>query len=226
MSDVYNYRLNTNIKVVNESHNQLPEYKHDGDSGLDCRVWVTQEEINSHNADLVADYNTKINDVWAKETGSTGMRRMLYNYARPIFKFVYGYNFGADVVDYVYSTDNEYDTITILPHTSYVFNTGISVDIPYGMEIMLRPRSGMSIKGIFTWGTIDYDYTDQIRVICWNHSNKPFFVRNGDRIGQLVLQNVRDKVSWDIVDNIDEFVNADRFNTNTRSGGLGHTGVK
>lgn len=72
--------------------------------------------------------------------------------------------------------------------------TGLSVAIPHGYEIQVRPRSGLALKkGISvlnTPGTVDADYRGEIKVILFNFSTEEFVVNKGDRIAQLVVTPV------------------------------------
>jgi dUTP pyrophosphatase len=68
------------------------------------------------------------------------------------------------------------------------------VQIPLGYEIQVRPRSGLALKhGIAILngpGTIDSDYRGEIGIILINLGNEPFAINHGDRIAQLVVQQV------------------------------------
>ena len=81
--------------------------------------------------------------------------------------------------------------IKILPKTSALIPTGISVAIPDDLEIQIRPRSGLAAKkGISvlnTPGTIDSDYRGEIKIILINLGKKPFIIKSGDRIAQMIL---------------------------------------
>ena len=83
------------------------------------------------------------------------------------------------------------EPIKILPSTSCLIPTGISIAIPEDVEIQIRPRSGLAAKkGISvlnTPGTIDSDYRGEIKIILINLSKKPFIVKSGDRIAQMIL---------------------------------------
>ena len=75
-----------------------------------------------------------------------------------------------------------------------VLGTGLRVQLPYGFELQVRPRSGLASKyGITVLnspGTIDSDYRGEIKVILINHSHERFYVSNGDRIAQAVYAPV------------------------------------
>ena len=83
------------------------------------------------------------------------------------------------------------EDITINPNEFKGIKTGLSVEIPFGFEVQIRPRSGLALKyGITVLnspGTIDSDYRGEIIVILINHGKEPFTVKNGDRIAQLIL---------------------------------------
>ena len=81
--------------------------------------------------------------------------------------------------------------ITISPYNKAMIPTGISLVIPKNYEIQIRPRSGLAAKkGISvlnTPGTIDSDYRGEIKIILINLSKKPFIIKSGDRIAQMIL---------------------------------------
>ncbi|HEX9799291.1 MAG TPA: dUTP diphosphatase [Thermoanaerobaculia bacterium] len=72
--------------------------------------------------------------------------------------------------------------------------TGLRVAIPAGFEGQVRPRSGLAVRhGVTlpnTPGTIDADYRGEIQVALVNLSPRPFRLRRGDRIAQLVVAPV------------------------------------
>ena len=74
--------------------------------------------------------------------------------------------------------------------------TGIAVAIPEGHEGQVRPRSGLALKhgiGMLNApGTIDADYRGEIGIILFNFSEKPFTIKRGDRIAQLVFAQDRE----------------------------------
>ncbi len=96
--------------------------------------------------------------------------------------------------------------------------TGLSVAIPQGFEIQVRPRSGLALKHgvtvLNTPGTIDADYRGEVGVILANLGEKPFVVENKMRIAQLVLSKV-ETINWVEVDSLPE--------TKRGTGGFGHT---
>jgi dUTP pyrophosphatase len=98
-------------------------------------------------------------------------------------------------------------------------STNLSVEIPEGYEIQVRPRSGLAVKhgiGILNSpGTIDSDYRGEIKIILFNFGENNFTVKRGDRIAQLIISKVYKA----------DFVETENLNQSSRgSGGFGHTG--
>ena len=109
--------------------------------------------------------------------------------------------------------------ITIIPNTSKLIPTGISVAISNDLEIQIRPRSGLAAKSnitvLNTPGTIDSDYRGEIKIILFNHGKENFIVNNKDRVAQMILVPVV-KIEFEEVDELP--------NTVRGSGGFGSTG--
>ena len=114
---------------------------------------------------------------------------------------------------------NEDDIVIIKPNGRTLIKTGLSVQLPDGYEFQVRPKSGMAMKyGITvlnTPGTIDANYRGEIGVILYNASDRDYAVAPGDKIAQMVLQQVP-KVEWEPVTELTK--------TNRGDGGYGHTG--
>jgi dUTP pyrophosphatase len=70
--------------------------------------------------------------------------------------------------------------------------TGIAIEAPEGYDVQIRPRSGLSSKGIMvTLGTIDADYRGELMVTMYTLAyREPHIVHNGDRIAQLVISRM------------------------------------
>jgi dUTP pyrophosphatase len=95
---------------------------------------------------------------------------------------------------------------TIQPGSFELIKTGLFVEIPYGYEIQIRPRSGLALKHGITVlnspGTIDSDYRGEIGVILINHGTVPYDINVGDRIAQMILSKV-EHIQWQAVGSID-----------------------
>ena len=101
-----------------------------------------------------------------------------------------------------------------------VIPTGLAIALPGGFEAQIRPRSGLAFKHgvtiINTPGTIDADYRGEIRIGLINLGSKPYTIRRGDRIAQIVIQRVY-QAQLEVVHALEE--------TERNEGGFGHTGV-
>ena len=98
--------------------------------------------------------------------------------------------------------------------------TGIAIAIPEGYAGFVQPRSGLALHHgvtcLNTPGLIDAGYRDEISVLLVNlDPTAAFDIARGDRIAQLVVQQVEDVV-WDEVDELDDSARG--------TGGWGSTG--
>jgi len=109
--------------------------------------------------------------------------------------------------------------VQLAPLERVLIPTGLHIAMPNHMEAQIRPRSGLAIKQgltcLNTPGTIDADYRGEIKVILINLSNEIQVIQDGDRIAQIVFQQV-EKMEWQLVENLDT--------TQRGDGGFGHTG--
>jgi dUTP pyrophosphatase len=84
--------------------------------------------------------------------------------------------------------------IVLAPGSRALIATGFAIELPRGFEAQIRPRSGLALNDGVTVlnspGTIDADYRGEIGVILINFGEKPFAVRRGARIAQLVVCSV------------------------------------
>lgn len=116
--------------------------------------------------------------------------------------------------------ENRSEGLTINPGQRVLVPTGLSMEIPEGFEIQVRPRSGLSFKTgllvVNSPGTIDCDYRGEVKVILGNLGDKPEIIRHGDRVAQYVLAPVT-QATFEVVE--------DLSNTERGAGGFGSTGV-
>lgn len=107
--------------------------------------------------------------------------------------------------------------------TPVAVDTGLRIQLPEGFEAQVRPRSGLSLKGIGVAnspGTIDSDYRGQLKVILIYRrvaACSTFKINKGDRIAQLVITRV-DQLPLVEVVSLDD--------TDRGEGGFGSTGLK
>ncbi|MGZ3787272.1 MAG: dUTP diphosphatase [Bacteriovorax sp.] len=97
---------------------------------------------------------------------------------------------GADVR----ASLGENEQMILKPGERVLVPTGLSMEIPHGYEIQVRPRSGLSFKtGLMVLnspGTIDSDYRGEVKIILGNLGTKEEIIHHGDRVAQLVLAPV------------------------------------
>jgi dUTP diphosphatase len=109
----------------------------------------------------------------------------------------------------------------IKPGTIELVPTNLSVEIPHGYEMQVRPRSGLASKygiGILNSpGTIDSDYRGEIKIILTNFGKDDFKINKGDRIAQLVVSKI---YQAEII------LTNDLSGSKRGKGGFGHTGEK
>jgi len=109
--------------------------------------------------------------------------------------------------------------VQLAPLERVLIPTGIHIAMPNHLEAQIRPRSGLAIKQgltcLNTPGTIDADYRGELKVILINLSNEIQTIQDGDRIAQIVFQQV-EKMEWQLVENLET--------TQRGDGGFGHTG--
>lgn len=84
--------------------------------------------------------------------------------------------------------------ISIQPMQRVLIPTGLFIELPEGFEAQIRPRSGLAWKQgltcLNTPGTIDADYRGELKVILINLSQEEQSIMHGDRIAQMVIQEV------------------------------------
>ena len=114
----------------------------------------------------------------------------------------------------------EDEPLLLAPGTRTMVPTGLSVAIPQGYEMQMRPRSGLAAKHGITClnspGTIDSDYRGILGVILQNGGAVQFKINHGDRIAQMVVAPVV-KAAFEEVTDLDQ--------TERGTGGFGSTGV-
>lgn len=97
--------------------------------------------------------------------------------------------------------------------------TGLKMALPEGYEAQIRPRSGLAFKHgismVNSPGTIDADYRGEIKVIMINHGDADFVINRGERIAQMVINQIA-QIDWEQTTSLDE--------TTRGAGGFGHTG--
>ena len=112
------------------------------------------------------------------------------------------------------------ETVLIGPGERALVPTGVRLGLPEGVVAFVHPRSGLALnRGITVLnapGTIDSNYRGEIGVILHNTSTDWFDVDKGDRVAQLVFQQVL-TVEFEQVETLSESVRGDS--------GFGSTGA-
>lgn len=82
--------------------------------------------------------------------------------------------------------------------------TGVAIAAPPGLDVQIRPRSGLSARGVMAaFGTIDSDYRGELFVTlyCLPALGR-YVLQDGERIGQLVISRLID-TEWERVEALD-----------------------
>jgi len=124
---------------------------------------------------------------------------------------------GASGMDLYAAVEGE---VELRPSEVRLIPTGIHIAVPGGYEAQVRPRSGLALKHGVTVlnspGTVDSDYRAEVGVILANLGGKPFVVRRGMRIAQMVVAPVC-RAALVEVEELEE--------TDRQFGGFGSTGL-
>ena len=114
------------------------------------------------------------------------------------------------------------ETTIIKSKTKEIIDLEIKCIIPSGYDVQIRSRSGLaynnSIFVLNSPGTIDQDYTGNIKIILFNLSNEDYIINKHDRIAQMVICPI-------IMPNIEQVESYTTDITNKRKeNGFGSTG--
>lgn len=94
---------------------------------------------------------------------------------------------------------------------------GFCLELPEGYEAQIRPRSGLSSKGIVSmFGTIDSNYRGEVCAIIQNNSFDDFGIKFGDRICQMKIERV-EPVVFKVVEELSDTLRG--------CNGFGSTGI-
>lgn len=109
--------------------------------------------------------------------------------------------------------------LTLDPMQRAIVPTGLSVEIPAGYEMQVRPRSGLAFKHgltlVNTPGTIDSDYRGPLGVLMVNLGSAPVTIAHGERIAQLIVAPVV-QAGFELAEDLSD--------TDRGAGGFGSTG--
>lgn len=101
---------------------------------------------------------------------------------------------------------------------SNTFHTGVHVELPECTTGILLPKSGLMCKNnIISFGVVDEPYRGEIMVHLFNLGDKDYWVEKGDKIGQMLVMNVR----YEDIEIVSKLSETDRGES-----GFGSTGVR
>lgn len=152
---------------------------------------------------------------------------------------------GAKVPHFAHSTDSGFDLYTsediiINSKSTAAVPTGLSFELPTGYGLMVRPRSGNTLKGVmgtykpivkeFAYimgkeeqlmdikvqiGTVDQDYRGEVKILTTNNESHPVLIKKGTKLAQCVIEKVY-HADFEIVEELND--------TKRGSNGFGSTG--
>ena len=124
---------------------------------------------------------------------------------------------GADL----YACLSDMTVLQINPHETVMVSVGIKTEFTPGYTALIHARSGLaSKKGLAPAnkvGVIDADYRGEWFVALHNHSNHIQYIEDGERIAQVLFQEVEHPI-FEEAEDLSE--------TERGEGGFGSTGTK
>lgn len=188
-----------------------------------------QKLLNESGIDFNTDYQKEISDALGikAEEFETIEKEALKLLSTKMIK-VKKIHHQAVIPNYSYASDSGFDlhsveSITVPPFGRALVPTGIKVEFDEGLELQIRPKSGLAInQGITvlnTPGTVDSGYNGEIKVIVFNTNNYPYTIEMGQKIAQGVLCPVINGRYVNIQE-VDELGEKDRGEN-----GFGSTGI-
>lgn len=84
------------------------------------------------------------------------------------------------------------EDVNIQPKQRHTIKTGVSFEMPKDIAGLIWPRSGLSVKkGIDVLaGVVDSGYRGEVMVCLYNTSDEVVELKHGDRIAQIIFQEV------------------------------------
>lgn len=108
--------------------------------------------------------------------------------------------------------------VAIEPKRRKLVPLGFAMELPWGWEGIVRPRSGLTSGEVDeAIGTIDPNYRGEVKGCIINNTDKTLYVEKGSRICQLAIREAP-TIKWEVVDELSE--------TERGANGFGSSGVK
>jgi len=109
------------------------------------------------------------------------------------------------------------------PGESVLIGVGFTTAMPFPLFYWVAPRSGLASKHGITVtnapGTVDPDYRGEAGVLVYNRTQKPFILKRGMRIAQIVF-------TWAAIPNFNILDGYEKLTQTKRGGGgFGSTGI-
>ncbi|EFO90512.1 CRE-DUT-1 protein [Caenorhabditis remanei] len=116
---------------------------------------------------------------------------------------------GADL----YSAED----VVVPANGKFCVSTGLQLELPVGYYGRVAPRSGLAAKHFIDVGAgvIDSDYRGEVKVLLFNFNDADFEVKKGDRIAQLICEQIGNG-TYEEVNSLET--------TDRGAGGFGSTG--
>lgn len=108
--------------------------------------------------------------------------------------------------------------VDIKPGERTLVSLGFCLELPDGYEAVIRPRSGLTKKGIdIGIGTVDSNYRGEVKACVINSSSEVFTVHKDDRICQLAVRKT---------ENVNFISTGQLSDSNRGSCGFGSSGMQ
>lgn len=90
-----------------------------------------------------------------------------------------------------YDLKSPYESV-VSPHGKALIKTDLAFEMPRNTYGRIAPRSGLALHYFIDVGAgvIDRDFTGNVSVLLFNHSDYPFAVKRGDKIAQIIFETI------------------------------------
>jgi len=84
------------------------------------------------------------------------------------------------------------EDVQINPGSRALVPTGLAFELPEGYVALIWDKSGLALKvGIKTMGgVIEHTYRGEYKIILFNTSDKPIYIKAGDKVAQMLIQPI------------------------------------
>lgn len=153
------------------------------------RLEELEKQLNTEDnfdPDFLSELNNIIGGI-SKDVKPTATLKFINKSNNPDPIFAHEGDSGFDLRAHI----TDVKEINIAPGSYGVVPTGLYFEIEKGLEVQVRPRSGLAynhgITIVNSPGTIDSHYRGEIKIILANLGSENFIIKNGDRIAQGVV---------------------------------------